>query len=88
MLIVALPPLRVTAPEEYVPLVRVTEPVGVGLLLPPVTATITDNACVAVMLDEPGVTVTVGVIKAGDVTVTVFDPVALLYVEELEESAV
>jgi hypothetical protein len=40
------------------------------------------------MLDEPGVTATVGVINAGEVTVTVFEPVALLYVEELLESGV
>jgi hypothetical protein len=40
------------------------------------------------MLDADGVTVTVGVVFAGVVTVTEFDPVALLYVEELLESGV
>jgi hypothetical protein len=40
------------------------------------------------MLVGDGVTVTVGVVFAGVVTVTVFDPVAELYVEELLESGV
>ena len=40
------------------------------------------------MLDDPGVTTTVGVINAGELTVTVFDPIAPVYVEELEESGV
>jgi hypothetical protein len=40
------------------------------------------------MLDADGVTVTVGVVLVGVVTVTVADPVALLKVEELDESGV
>jgi hypothetical protein len=40
------------------------------------------------MLDGVGETVTVGVINAGVVTVTVFEPVALVYVEELAKSGV
>jgi hypothetical protein len=53
----------------------ITEPVGVGLPVPPVTATVTVRACAVVMLVEEGVTVTVGVIFD---TVTVFDPDAPL----------
>lgn len=60
------------------PLVRVTEPVGAGLPVPVMTATVTVRACAVVMLDEPGVTVTVGVIFAGLVTATGVNPVALL----------
>jgi hypothetical protein len=41
--------------------VNVTVPVAAGAPLPPLTATVTDNACVVVMLDEPEVTVTAGV---------------------------
>jgi hypothetical protein len=66
----------------------VTEPVGVGLPLPPLTATITVKACAVVMLDAEGVTVTVGVVFGGVVTVTELVPVELSYVEELEESGV
>ena len=73
---IAAPPLRVIAPELYPPLVSVTEPVGVEL--PPLTATETDRACVVVMFDEDGVTVTVGVVFAGVLTVTEAEPVALL----------
>jgi hypothetical protein len=40
------------------------------------------------MLDEEGVTVTVGVVFPVEVTVTVFVPVALPQVEELFESGV
>jgi hypothetical protein len=36
-----------------------TEPVGVGL---PLTATVTDRDCAVVMPDDPGVTVTVGLV--------------------------
>ena len=68
ILIVALPLLRAIAAEV----------VGVGLLLPPLTATVTVSGCVVVMLDADGVTVTVGVVLAGVVTVTVADPEALL----------
>ena len=44
------------------PLVNVTEPVGVGLPFPPLTATVTVNGCAVVMLDRDGVTETVGVV--------------------------
>ena len=37
-----------------------TEPVGVGLPLALLTTTVTINACDAVIVDEDGVTVTVG----------------------------
>jgi hypothetical protein len=36
--------------------------VGVGLPVPPLTVTVTVNVCAVVMLDEPGVTITVGVV--------------------------
>jgi hypothetical protein len=88
MLIVALPLLKVIAAEVYPPPVNVTDPVGVGLPLPPFTETVTVRGCAVVMLDVDGVTVTVGVVLAGVVTVTVADPEALLYVEELDESGV
>jgi hypothetical protein len=50
--------------------------VGVGLPLPSLTATVTFSACAAVMFDEDGVTVTVGVSR---VTATELVPVAALY---------
>ena len=78
MMTVALPLLRIIAAEVYPPPMSVTEPVGVGLPLPPLTATVTVKACAVVMLDEDGVTDTVGVVTAC-VTVTARDvPVALL----------
>jgi hypothetical protein len=46
--------------------VRVAEPVGVGLPLPPLTPTVTVRGCAVVMLDDDGVTVTVGVILAAE----------------------
>jgi intracellular sulfur oxidation DsrE/DsrF family protein len=42
------------------------------------TATVTVRACAVVMLDEDGLTDTVGVVFAGVVTVTEFEPAALL----------
>ena len=54
------------------PLLRVTVPVGAGV---PATATVTNRAWAVVMLDEAGVTVTVGVVL---VTVSGDVPVALL----------
>jgi hypothetical protein len=57
---------------------RVIEPVGIGLPLPPLTATVADSVCAVVMLDGLGVTVTVGVIFAGAVTITEPVPVAPL----------
>jgi hypothetical protein len=61
-----------------VPLLKIAEPVGVGELLPPLTATVTVSGCAVVILDADGVTVTVGVVLAAAVTATEFDPVALL----------
>jgi hypothetical protein len=78
MLIVALPLLRVIAAEVYPPPVRVTVPVGVGLPVPPLTETVTVSGWAVVMLDAVGVSVTVGVVLAGVVTVSEFVPVALL----------
>ena len=46
--------------------------------VPPLTATVTVKGCAVVMLDADGVTVNVGVVFAAAVTVTEFDPVALL----------
>lgn len=62
MLMVALPLVSVVAPEEYAPLVRVTEPVGVGV---PATVTVTESVCAVEMLKKAGVTVTVGVVREG-----------------------
>ena len=56
--------------------------------LPPLTPIVTVSDCAVVMLAGDGDTVTVGVVFAGVVTVTVFDPVAPLYVDELAESGV
>lgn len=60
MVIDASPPLSVATAEVYEPLVSVMEPVGVGLPVPPLTATVTDNACAVVMLADEGVTATAG----------------------------
>lgn len=87
-LMVAFPEASTVAAEAYVPLERVTEPVGVGLPLPPLTLTETLKACAVVTVGAEGVTVTVGASKTGAVTVTPADPEALLYVEELPESGV
>ena len=62
MLIVALPPVRVVAAEVNPPPVTVTDPVGVGLPLPPLTAAVTVRGCAVVMLDAEGVTDTVGMV--------------------------
>ena len=73
MLIVAVPAPRVTAAELYPPPVKDTVPVGTGV---PLTAIVTVSAWVVVMLEEEGVTVTVGAALA---TVTPDEePVALL----------
>ena len=54
----------------------------------PLTATVAESVCAVVTLNEPGVTVTVGVSK-GTVTVTADDvPEALLYVDVLFASGV
>jgi hypothetical protein len=50
----------------------------VGFPLPPLTPIVTVSVCVVVMLVGDGDTVTVGVVFAGEVTVTEFVPVALL----------
>jgi hypothetical protein len=76
MMIDALPPERVAVHVELVPLFSTTLPVGVGAPLPPLTVTVTCSDWVVVMLDDDGVTVTVGVWVAG-VTVMDVDPAAL-----------
>jgi hypothetical protein len=58
----ALPPVSVVAAEVYVPLLSVTVPVGVGLLLPPLKFTVTITACAILTLARDGVTATVGVV--------------------------
>lgn len=78
MLMVALPLVRAVAAEVYVPLVSVTKPAGMDLPVPPLTLICTERACDGEMLDADGVTVTVGVVFAGEVTITVFAPVAVL----------
>jgi hypothetical protein len=60
MPIAALPPLKVAADEVYPPPLTVTEPVGVPLL--PDTETVTVSAWAVVILEEEGVTNTVGVV--------------------------
>jgi hypothetical protein len=52
-------------------------PVGVELPAAPLTAIVTASACVVVMLEEDGVTVTKGVVFA-EVTTTNVEPEALL----------
>jgi hypothetical protein len=66
MLIEALPLLSVVAAEAYVPLVRVTVPVGIGFPLPPLTVIATGNACAVVMLDAEGETPTWGAAVCGN----------------------
>jgi hypothetical protein len=57
-----------------VPLLTVTEPVGVGLPDPPFTATVTWSDWAVVTWEYAGVTVTVGVIReASTVTVTMLE---------------
>jgi hypothetical protein len=58
-------------------LISVTNPVGVALPLPPPTATVTVNPWVIEILDEDGVTETIGVVGAGVVTVIEADPILL-----------
>ena len=60
--ITALPLLSAVADDVYVPPVSVTEPVGVGLPDPPLTATVTMVDCAVVILAGDGVTVTVGTV--------------------------
>ena len=61
ILIVELPLLSVIEGDVYVPLVSITVPVGVGLLPPPLTVTVTVSACMVLMLEDDGETMTVGV---------------------------
>ena len=72
-----------TAAELYPPPVNVTIPVGVGV---PLTATVTVSAWVVEMLEEDGVTVTVGAALATFTTAEA--PVAGEYVLEPEASGV
>jgi hypothetical protein len=73
MLRVTEPALSVAAAEVYPPPVTVTVPVGAGAPLPPLTTTVTVNPWAVAMLEEDGVTVTMGVtsatVTAGDVPV-------------------
>lgn len=87
MLIVALPALSSVAADVYPPPVRTTDPVGVGLPLAAETVIVTPSACVVVMLEVEGVTVTTGVVGAF-VTVTELAPVAELNVAEPAVSGV
>ena len=57
----ALPLLSVVAADVYVPLVMVTEPVGVPP--PPLTVTVTMVDCAAEILAGDGETATVGVVS-------------------------
>ena len=61
MLMVALPLCKVVAEEVKPPPVSVTVPVGAGLPLTRLTATVAVNPCAVVMLDEGSVTATAGV---------------------------
>jgi hypothetical protein len=88
IVIVAVPPTSCVAADSYPPPVTVTVPVGVALPLPPLTTAVTVKACVVVILVADGVTVTAGVFLVGVVTVTTAEPVALLYVVELDVSGV
>jgi hypothetical protein len=42
--------------------VTITVPVDVGAPVPPLTVTVADSPCTAVMFEEEGVTATVGVV--------------------------
>jgi hypothetical protein len=55
-----------------------TDPVGMGFPVPPLTAAATSNACSEVMLFEEGVTVTVGVVLAAAVTVSETEALAVV----------
>ena len=56
--------------------------------MPPFTLTVTDSDCAVVIVEEGGVTVTVGVVFGEAVTVTDAAPVVLLYDKELVVSGV
>ena len=88
ILIVAVPLLSAVATEVKPPPLSTTVPVGVGLPLPPLTATVTERLCVVAMLDADGDTVTAGIVFGDGVTVTEAAPEAPLYVVELDESGV
>ena len=72
MVIDALPAVRAAAEEVKLPLLSVTDPVGV--LPAPDTATVTCNDCTVVMPGAAGVTVTVGVVFCGGGGLTVLTP--------------
>jgi hypothetical protein len=69
----ALPFTSVMAADVYPVLDSVTDPVAIGGVPPvptgPITVTVTISDCAVVMLDAPGVTVTVGVLSVAAVTV-------------------
>lgn len=72
----------------FVPIAIVSEPVGVGLPVPPLTATVTVRICAVVIVDGENVADTVGVDLLGAPTETVVTPLVLLYKEALAESGV
>ena len=61
--IAALPLDNVVAAEAYVPLVRVTDPVGIVLPVGSLTVMVTVVDCAVVMLAGDGETVTAGVVS-------------------------
>jgi len=70
MVMFALAFTSVAGDEVYEPDVTVTDPVGVGLPVPPLTVAVSVSGSVDATLGDCGVTVTDGVINAVDVTVT------------------
>jgi hypothetical protein len=75
---VATPFVSVTTPSGVPPLFKATFPLAVGVPAAEVTATVIVSACAVVMLDEDGVTVTVGVVLGPAVTVTSIELKVLL----------
>jgi hypothetical protein len=78
MATVALPEVSIVAAEVYVPLLTVTDPVGVALPEPPLTATVTESDCAVVILDAEGETVKTGATGPGAVNVTDAVPEAVV----------
>jgi hypothetical protein len=61
MMMVTVPAVNGVGAALKLPLVSVTDPVGVGALAPPLTVTVTDSGWAVVMLESAGVTITVGI---------------------------
>ena len=72
----------------FVPSMILTEPVGVGFPLPPLTVTVIVSTCAVVIVAGEIVADTVGVDLLGAPTETVVTPLVLLYKEALAESGV